>query len=93
MQYKLIGPLGMDTCGEQAKTLLAILRQPAPLELDFTEVSTVDSAALALILELRREAIIQKQTLSIRGLPDELASLAELYGIDVLLAPIEKVEP
>lgn len=81
----LSGPLDMDTCGEQAKKLLAILRQPASLDLDFSEVSTVDSAALALILELHREARMQGQALTLQQLPAELASLARLYGVSSLL--------
>lgn len=90
MLHKLTGRLDMDSCGELAKTLTSKLNQP--LELDFSEVSAVDSAALSLILELRRAAAIQGQSLKLRNLPDELGSLAMLYGIDPLLSPIERTD-
>lgn len=52
---------------------------------DATGLSRFDSAALAVLLELRRETLAQGKRFSVRGLPARLADLASLYGIVELL--------
>lgn len=52
---------------------------------DATGLSRFDSAALAVLLELRRETLAQGKRFSVRGLPARLADLATLYGIVELL--------
>ena len=52
---------------------------------DATALSRFDSAALAVLLEFRRETLAMGKRFSIRGLPTRLADLATLYGIDALL--------
>lgn len=44
-----------------------------------------DSAALAVLLEARRESLALGKRFSIRGLPQRLHNLANLYGIIDLL--------
>jgi phospholipid transport system transporter-binding protein len=53
--------------------------------LDATALSRFDSAALAVLLEFRRETLAMGKRFSIRGLPARLGNLATLYGIDELL--------
>lgn len=52
---------------------------------DATGLSRFDSAALAVLLELRRETLAQGKRFSVRGLPTRLGDLATLYGIVELL--------
>ncbi|MDO8451051.1 MAG: STAS domain-containing protein [Rhodoferax sp.] len=52
---------------------------------DATALSRFDSAALAVLLEFRRETLAVGKRFSIRGLPARLGDLASLYGIDELL--------
>jgi len=52
---------------------------------DATALSRFDSAALAVLLEFRRETMAMGKHFSIRGLPARLGDLAKLYGIDALL--------
>ncbi len=52
---------------------------------DASALTRFDSAALAVLLEFRREVIALGKQFSIRGLPARLADLAALYGIDELL--------
>jgi len=52
---------------------------------DATGLSRFDSAALAVLLEFRRESLALGKRFSIRGLPARLADLATLYGIIELL--------
>lgn len=44
-----------------------------------------DSAALAVLLEARRESLALGKRFSIRGMPQRLRNLAKLYGIIDLL--------
>jgi phospholipid transport system transporter-binding protein len=86
MQKKLAGRLDMDSCGELARTLTASLRAEETLELDFAAVEAADSAALALLLELRRQAAARGAVLALSHPSDELLSLARLYGLDSLFS-------
>ena len=52
---------------------------------DATALSRFYSAALAVLLEFRRETLACGKRFSIRGLPARLADLAGLYGIAELL--------
>ncbi len=61
-----------------------------PLLVDLAAVTAADSAALALILDWLRVARGAGQTITLRNLPDGLASLAALYDVDHLL-PLEPV--
>ncbi len=56
------------------------------LEVDLSEVAAVDSAAVSLLLAWLREA--QRSDLRVRFLhvPDNLLSLARLYGVAEMLA-------
>jgi phospholipid transport system transporter-binding protein len=52
---------------------------------DLAAVTEVDSSALSLLLEWRREAGRNRRTIRYRNLPDNLTSLARLYGVTELL--------
>ena len=68
-------------------TLLKGMREQPELDivLDATPLARFDSAALAVLLELQRQAATLGKRLSIRGLPGRLSDLAALYGIAGLL--------
>lgn len=53
--------------------------------LDASALGRFDSAALAVLLECRRESLHLGKRFAIRGMPARLADLAALYGIDELL--------
>lgn len=52
---------------------------------DATALDRFDSAALAVLLEFRRESLALGKSFSIRGLSPRLLDLATLYGIAELL--------
>ena len=52
---------------------------------DATALSRFDSAALAVLLEFRRETLALGKRFAVRGLPARLGDLATLYGIVELL--------
>jgi phospholipid transport system transporter-binding protein len=52
---------------------------------DASALSRFDSAALAVLLELRRASLSIGKTFAVRGLPARLGNLATLYGIAELV--------
>jgi phospholipid transport system transporter-binding protein len=75
----------------QASACLALLAQGLRSEsspevvVDASALNRFDSAALAVLLEFRRESLALGKRFSVRGLPARLANLATLYGIIELL--------
>lgn len=57
----------------------------AEVVLDAARLSRFDSAALALLLELRRKTLKLDKTFAVRGVPQRLQDLADLYGITEIL--------
>ena len=55
------------------------------LQVDFSKVESVDSAAVSMLLGWTRAAQRSQRALRVMGLPDDLLSLARLYGVDDLL--------
>lgn len=53
--------------------------------IDFSGVARCDSTAIACILAWLRAARAAGRTLELVGLPEDLASLARLYGVDGLI--------
>lgn len=68
---------------ERLRALIAA--DPAP-RLDASPLVTLDTSAIALLLECRRVAAAAGKPLAIVGLPDKLGALAQLYGVSELLA-------
>ena len=58
---------------------------PECLAIDFSNVTEIDSSAVALLLHWRREATRLDKALRYIHLPANLVSLAELYGVDQLI--------
>lgn len=58
---------------------------PDRLTIDFAGVDAVDSAAVALLLEWRRQAQKLGKKLEFVNLPAPLISLATLYGVEDLI--------
>ena len=83
-QCRISGAVTVDTAG-------GLLRELAPAlangvgTLDFSEVETLDSAALALVFGAMRQAKAAGHTLACTGLPASFHTLAELYGVADLL--------
>lgn len=79
------------------ETLPAVLQQsaeytartglPERLTIDFSGITAVDSSAVALLLEWRREALRLKKVLEFVNLPANLLALATLYGVAELIQP------
>jgi phospholipid transport system transporter-binding protein len=55
------------------------------LDFDLGAVTEVDTAAVALLLEWRRQAAARGGKLRLSGVPADVASLAALYGVEELV--------
>ncbi|MBI3479533.1 MAG: STAS domain-containing protein [Nitrosomonadales bacterium] len=62
------------------------------MRVDFSHVEAVDSAAISLLLGWARAASHYRHGLRITGLPDDMQSLARLYGV-VDMLPQQSDEP
>ena len=60
---------------------------PDRLTIDFSAITAVDSSAVALLLEWRREAARLGKSLQFVNLPANLLALADLYGVTGLIQP------
>lgn len=60
---------------------------PDRLTIDFSGITAVDSSAVALLLEWRRQALARGKALVFVNLPANLLALAQLYGVAELIQP------
>ena len=63
----------------------ALAAEPGAAVLDATALTSFDSSALAVLLELQRIGARAGKALSVQGLPAQLLALATLYGVQTLL--------
>lgn len=77
---------------QEARDALAMLtqalkREPdADVVIDASSLQQFDSAAIAVLLECRRQAQAWGKGFAVRHTPPHLAALAKLYGVDALVA-------
>jgi len=63
----------------------AALQLPAEGDVDLFNVDGIDSAAVAVLLALKRRAAEEGRPLRFANVPVALAALAELYGVEEIL--------
>lgn len=80
----LSGRLTMSTVPALYQTGLKHLATE-DLLVDFSKVEAVDSAAISMLLGWSRAAQANKRSLHVTGLPEDLLSLANLYGVAEML--------
>lgn len=78
------GPLTYANAGA-VLTAAAALSLPTEGEVDLTDVEAVDSAAVAVLLALKRRAAAEGRSLAFSHIPPVLATLADLYGVNEML--------
>jgi ABC-type transporter Mla MlaB component len=79
------GELTMHTVMEALKRLQRECKALPRWVVDFTHVSKVDSSAIALLVELKRNAQINGKQVSFIYLPAALMSIARLSQVDGML--------
>jgi phospholipid transport system transporter-binding protein len=86
----LTGALSFDTLPgvlSESAEFTARTDLPDRLTIDFAGITAVDSSAVALLLEWRREAQRLGKKLEFVNLPANLLALATLYGVAELIQP------
>ncbi|MBN8491274.1 MAG: STAS domain-containing protein [Burkholderiales bacterium] len=75
--------LSVDTAA--AWPLPSVAREAGPLVVDASPLVDFDSAALAVLLQLRRQADAAGRGFALQGAAPKLVQLAQLYGVAALL--------
>jgi phospholipid transport system transporter-binding protein len=70
----------------EAERLVAALAAEDQPVLDASGLQTLDTSAIAVLLECRRVAQAAGKTLQVVGAPPKLGQLAKLYGVEGLIA-------
>lgn len=79
-----------DTLGMLRQALQSEAGKDEPVVVDASRLQHLDTAALAVLLELDRLAKAWGRGFAVRSVPTQLAALARLYGIDALLLGVEQ---
>lgn len=83
-RFIMRGSLNMETVPVLFSQGIAHLTQ-GDLTVDFSQVENVDSATVSMLLGWKRAAQTKQRQLKVLGLPENLISLATLYGVADLL--------
>jgi phospholipid transport system transporter-binding protein len=81
----LEGPVTVETVPGLVEQIAPQLKSGVT-QVDFARVAEIDSAAVALALEWRRQAEAARVSLALVNMPDVMRNLANLYGVADLLA-------
>ena len=83
-RWTVSGPMTMDTA---ARLLEASRTLPLPAAglVDLERVDRADSAGVSVLLAWRRRAIVDSKPIRFAGMPQNMLSLAELYGVEEML--------
>lgn len=83
-RFIMRGSLNMETVPVLFSQGIAQLTQ-GDLTVDFSQVENIDSATVSMLLGWKRAAQTHHRQLSVQGLPENLISLATLYGVADLM--------
>ena len=83
-KWVFAGALTMDSATKVLEGANA-MALPSTGIVDFAGLLQADSAALAVMVALRRRAAAERRPLTLAGIPDSLMSLAVVYGIEGLI--------
>jgi phospholipid transport system transporter-binding protein len=79
------GPVTFVTAGTLLASGRTLFTGQAAVTVNLHEVTNVDSAGLALLLEWLRQARAERRTVTFQGIPDKLFAIARLSGVEALL--------
>jgi phospholipid transport system transporter-binding protein len=87
-QWRISGNVLIDDA-QKLLDLSAALPLENDVEIDFSEVTDVDTVALSLMFEWQRRASKNNCNVRYRNLPANLISLADLYGVTDFISQTE----
>lgn len=87
-QVSLAGDVTFETVASLYHSLTAHIKEVEAdsIVYDLSNVNAVNSAALALMIEANKFAANSQKKISFQSLPDKLVSLAQVCGVDKMLA-------
>ena len=83
-RWTFAGPLTYANAGPVLAAALE-MTLPSGGEVDLNDVDAVDSAAVAVLLALKRRAANEGRSLVFANVPTALTTLADLYGVGEML--------
>ncbi len=83
--WRVSGPLNFKTVPVVWDRTAELLKDSSTLVFDLQGVTRSDSAALALLIELRREARRRNKDIILRNIPPQLRAISSVSGLDELL--------
>ncbi|WP_394754286.1 lipid asymmetry maintenance protein MlaB [Crenothrix sp.] len=81
--FSVEGDLTFAAISARLTTLFAFLTPSKQITIDFTQVTSADSAGLALLIEWKKIARTNKSQLVLKNIPKQLLMLAGLSGFDL----------
>jgi anti-sigma B factor antagonist len=94
------GEVDLSVADDLATAGLACLTGTAKvLEIDFGEVTFIDSTGIGALIAIRNRAVLTGKTLLLRSVPDRvrkvlrIAGLAEIFGLDATEAAVRELSP
>ncbi len=83
--FRVSGPMTMASVAQLLDEASKVIDGIS--NIDFSQVSDVDSAGISVLLQWIREAKAKKRDLALNNLPENLKSLATVYGVMEFLVP------
>ena len=83
--YQVRGPLTFGTVMRVRKLSQGVIQSGCSLRFDLSEVTRVDSAGCALLLDWHRQACRQQAQVCYDHMPDTLVAMSQLAGVDKIL--------
>lgn len=80
-KWLVSGPILMETANKLLLDSGALAVTANAHDIDLLNVTEVDTAAISLMMEWQRRAATVKSKVTFSNLPDNLTSLAALYGV------------
>jgi phospholipid transport system transporter-binding protein len=81
--FMVEGDLTFATISAHTQKLFAFLSLSKQITIDLAQVSSADSAGLALLIEWKKMTRVQKSQLVLKNIPEQLLMLAGLSGFDL----------
>ncbi len=80
-KWHVAGAVGVDNVNTLLRESIVLEMSKPVCEIDFSEVTNVDTAAISLMMEWQRRAVASSNKVTFVHLPANLTSLATLYGV------------
>ncbi len=84
-QIAVRGPVTFATAGGLLESGKSLFAGQKSVTVNLQEVTSVDSACLALLLEWLRQGRAQQCTVTFQGMPAKLLAIARLSGVEAML--------